>query len=192
MPIDADAFDALLDERPEEALREALGAVAEEPNSADAHYALGLAYEALGRASDQVKAFLDVLRLEAVEDGDVPEWIEDLVYDEGKRTIDGLPEDLRRRLGPVTVLVEPRPSEDIVKAGFDPRLLGLFDGATLEEQSGLDAPPTPTRIVLFSHNLAAAFDDEAELRAEVAVTVLHEVGHFFGLDEDDMERLGLD
>jgi predicted Zn-dependent protease with MMP-like domain len=187
-----DEFDALLDERPEEALRQAQAAVADEPESPDAHYAVGLAYEALERESDKVKAFLDVLRLERLQFDDAPAWITDLIYEEAKRTIEGLPPDFRGRLGAVTVLVEPGPSEDIVKSGFDPRLLGFFDGATSEEQSGADVPPTPTRIVLFSNNLADAFDTEEELRAEVAVTVLHEVGHFFGLDEDDMVRLGLD
>lgn len=187
-----DDFDALLDEDPEAALRAARSAVAEDPESPDAHYALGLACEALGHEAEKVSAFLEVLRLESRDAESLPRWIEDLVYEEGKATIEGLPAEMRHRLGPVTVLVEPLPGEDIVKGGFDPRLLGFFDGATLEEQRGLDAPAVPTRIVLFSYNLAAAFDDEAELRAEVAVTVLHEIGHFFGLDEDDMKRLGLD
>jgi predicted Zn-dependent protease with MMP-like domain len=187
-----DDFDALLDDHPEEALRQAQRAVAEDPRSADAHYAAGLAFEALGRDADKVKSFLEVLRLESGDAEALPEWVEDLVYEEAKSTIEGLPADFRRRLGPVTVLVEPMPSEEIVRSGFDPRLLGFFDGATLEEQMGPDAPAVPTRIILFAHNLSATFEDEAELRDEVAVTVLHEIGHFFGLDEDDMERLGLD
>jgi predicted Zn-dependent protease with MMP-like domain len=187
-----DDFNALLDDDPEAALSEARAAVAEDPESADAHYALGVAYEALEREKEKVEAFLEVLRIESKDAEEVPQWIEDVVYEEAKKTIEGLPAEFRERLGAVPVLVERMPSEEIVKAGFDPRLLGFFDGATLEAQEGPDAPPTPTRIVLFSFNLAAAFDDEDELRDEVAVTVLHEVGHFFGLDEDDMERLGLD
>jgi predicted Zn-dependent protease with MMP-like domain len=187
-----DDFDALLDDDPEAALRTAKEAVAEEPESADAYYALGLAHEALGHEGEKVSAYLAVLRLDAAASDDVPPWVEELVYEEAKATVEGLPPEMRERLGAVTVLVEPLPSVDIVKSGFDPRLLGFFDGATLEDQRGLDAPPTPTRIVLFAHNLAAASEDEDALRHEVEITVLHEVGHFFGLEEDDMERLGLD
>jgi predicted Zn-dependent protease with MMP-like domain len=50
----------------------------------------------------------------------------------------------------------------------------------------------PTRIVLYACNLLAEFPEAEDLREQVEVTVLHEVGHFFGLDEDDLERLGLD
>jgi predicted Zn-dependent protease with MMP-like domain len=50
----------------------------------------------------------------------------------------------------------------------------------------------PTRIVLYTANLTASCQDQDELEREVEITVLHEVGHYFGLDEDDMERLGLD
>jgi predicted Zn-dependent protease with MMP-like domain len=185
-------FDALLESKPEEALGEAQRAVAEDPRSSDAHYALGLACATLGRDSEKVTAFLEVLRLDALSSHEIPSWVADLVYEEAKATIEGLPAEMRQRLGAVTVLVEALPGEDIVKSGFDPRLLGFFDGATSEEQGGLDAPATPTRIVLFSQNLADAVDDEDQLRDEVVITVLHEVGHFFGLDEDDMERLGLD
>jgi predicted Zn-dependent protease with MMP-like domain len=101
---------------------------------------------------------------------------------------------IEERLGPVAILIEPRPSRELVEEGIDARILGLFEGATSEELSGPDAPLTTTRILVFSHNLGDAFagEPEAKLRAEVRVTVLHEVGHFFGLEEDDMERLGLE
>ena len=49
----------------------------------------------------------------------------------------------------------------------------------------------PSRIVIFSSNLLVDFPDPEELAVQVEITVLHEVGHYFGLDEDDMERLGL-
>jgi predicted Zn-dependent protease with MMP-like domain len=52
--------------------------------------------------------------------------------------------------------------------------------------------PAPTRIVLYACNLLAEFPDPVDLQEQVEITVLHEVGHYFGLDEDDMERLGLD
>mgnify|MGYP005813335487 CR=1 FL=1 len=51
--------------------------------------------------------------------------------------------------------------------------------------------PAPTRIVLFTSNLLASFADD-DLEEQVEITVLHEVGHYFGLDENDMVRLGLE
>jgi len=49
-----------------------------------------------------------------------------------------------------------------------------------------------TRIVLFAENLALDFPDADDFEKQVRITVLHELGHYFGLDEDDMVRLGLD
>ncbi len=82
--------------------------------------------------------------------------------------------------------LEPRPSEELVREGFDPRAYGIFEGNMHDEDA-----PVPTCITLFTHNLLADFDDD-ELEEQLEITILHEVGHYFGLDEDDMERLGLD
>lgn len=179
-------------EDPEAWLAEALSWIADEPDSADAHYEAALAYEALERESDRRREMLSVLSLDARSEPQLPPSYDDVIYDEVEQTLGELPPHLAERLGPVTVLVEPRPSRALVESGVDARLLGLFEGATSEELSGAQAPLTTTRILIFSHNLRAAFDDAEQLRAEVRVTVLHEIGHFFGLDEDDMERLGLD
>ncbi len=179
---------------PEAALSEALSWLAEEPTCADAHYEAGLAYEELGREADRTRAFLEVLRLDKLAStGHKPlSDCDEIICDEVEATLAELPPRLSERLGAVAILVEPRPSREAVADGVDPRLLGLFEGATAEEMSGVDAPLTTTRILIFSHNLASAFTDEKSLRDEVRITVLHEIGHFFGLDEDDLERLGLD
>jgi predicted Zn-dependent protease with MMP-like domain len=177
---------------PEEALDEALAWIAEEPDAADAHYEAGLAYEALGNEALRRRHFLETLRLDASPEAEPLPDYEAIIFDQVERTLAELPADFTERLGPVTILVEPRPSRSMVEEGLDPRLLGLFDGATAEELALGDAPLVSTRIYVFSHNLASTFRDEPSLRDEVTVTVLHEVGHFFGLDEDDMERLGLD
>jgi len=185
-----DEFERLLDEDPEGALEEALAWVREEPDSADAHHAAAFAYEVLERDDDRLREALEVLRLDALSPPSALAETERLVHEQAEKALDRLPRELRERLGPVAILVEPRPNEELVREGFDPRLLGFFDGATSEELSGPDAPPVPTRILLFSHNLAIAFDDEESLREEVEITVLHEIGHFFGLDEDRLEELG--
>lgn len=173
------------------ALAKALDWLAEEPDSADAHYEAALAYESLEREVERRREMLEVLRLDALDEAP-PRDCEDIICDAVERALGELPPAILERIGPVTILVEPRPSRALVESGVDARLLGFFEGATCEELSGANAPAVPTRILVFSHNLAAAFEDEAELREEVRITVLHEVGHFFGLDEDDMVRLGLD
>lgn len=135
---------------------------------------------------------LEVLRLDGLDaETPLPDY-DSIICDEVERTLAELPDDFMQRLGPVTILVDPRPSRALVEQGVDARLLGWFEGATSEELSGPDAPLTTTRILIFSHNHAAAFEGEANLRQEVRNTVLHEVGHFFGLDEEDMQRLGLE
>jgi predicted Zn-dependent protease with MMP-like domain len=177
---------------PEEWLRDALAWVDEEPDCADAHYEAGLAYEELGEDAPRTHHFLETLRLDGL-DAEAPlPGHEKVICDQVERTLAELPAPFAERLGAVTVLVEPRPSRNMVEEGLDPRLLGLFEGPTSAELSLGDAPLMTTQIYLFSHNLASAFEDEESLREEVTITVLHEVGHFFGLDEADLERLGLD
>lgn len=177
---------------PAEALDEALSWLDEEPDNPDAHYEAGIAYEELGHEVERRREFLEVLRLDSLSEQAPLSDYETIICDEVEATLAELPPNIGARLGSVAILVEPRPSQEAVKDGVDPRLLGLFEGATCEELSGPDAPLTATRIQIFSHNLASAFEDEPSLRDEVRVTVLHEIGHFFGLEEEDMQRLGLD
>jgi predicted Zn-dependent protease with MMP-like domain len=177
---------------PEAALEEAMAWIEEEPACADAHYEAALAYEDLGREAERRREMLEVLRLDALDGQQPLPGYDEIICDEVERTLAELPADFTQRLGPVTILVEPRPSRQLVEDGADARLLGWFEGATSEELSGPDAPLTTTRILIFSHNHAAAFEEEASLRHEVRTTVLHEVGHFFGLEEEDMHRLGLE
>jgi len=184
-------FERLLDEDPRAALEEARAWVADEPQVADAHYALGLAYEALGQERDKVRSFLHVLELDARDDDAPIRDYQRIIVEEVEATLSLLPAEFRERLGSIAILVELRPTPDLIEDGFDPRLLGLFDGATSAELASADTPATVTRIVIYSHNHASAFEDEASLREEVRVTVLHEVGHFFGLDEDELDDLGL-
>lgn len=184
-------FERLLDEDPRAALEEAQAWVAEEPEVADAHYALGLANEALGLELEKVASFLRVLELDARDDDAPIRDYQRIIVEEVEATLALLPPEFRERIGSIAILVELRPSRDLVEDGFDPRLLGLFDGATSAELASADTPATVTRIVIYSHNHASAFEDEAGLREEVRVTVLHEVGHFFGLDEDELDDLGL-
>lgn len=166
------------------------------PDYADARYLLGCCYEELEREPEKIEQFLEVHRLDAGLDAAIDEEeaaeLENLIVETAEAALAELPGPFRERLAGVPILVEPRPSEELVREGFDPRALGLFEGPTHAEQTNAEITATPTRIALFSANLLAEAVDEEQLRDEVETTVLHELGHYFGLEEADMERLGLD
>lgn len=165
--------------------------IAGDPEHADAHYALGCAAEERGEHPRMVEHNLRVLALDARDDrrarlGQRAEL--DHIEAVARELLNGLPDPFAERLTHVPVVLERRPSRDLVKDGFDPRALGLFEGPT----HGDTHTPAPTRIVLYVNNLLADFPNGDELDEQVEVTLLHEIGHFFGLDEEDMVRLGLD
>ncbi len=96
------------------------------------------------------------------------------------KALSGLPEEFRIRLENVAVLIEDEPPADM------PDTLGLYEGVPLTERS-LDGITLPDRITLFKKPIERACHTEEEIETEVRLTVLHEVGHFFGLEEAQME-----
>ncbi|HEY2371938.1 MAG TPA: metallopeptidase family protein [Gaiellaceae bacterium] len=93
-----------------------------------------------------------------------------------------LPAELREAIRNVEITVEEEYPED-------PDLFGLYEGVPLPER-GDWAGSLPDRIRIFRRPLAESFPDPAELEAEIRITVLHEVAHYFGIDEDRLEDLG--
>jgi predicted Zn-dependent protease with MMP-like domain len=109
---------------------------------------------------------------------------------EVERTLAALPEPLRVQAAPLPVSYEKRPSRALVHDGYEPDLLGLFVGAPLAHP---EESPHPPQIILFVSNLwDFAEGDEELFREEVATTYLHELGHYLGLDEIDLEERGLE
>ena len=88
------------------------------------------------------------------------------------------------------MLLEPRPSRVLVKDGFDPRALARFEGPTLEAPAG--GALIPTSIILYTANLPAEFEDEEELASEIEITLLNEIGSYYSLSEEELDRLGLE
>ncbi len=106
-------------------------------------------------------------------------------------TLDGLPADLRERAEALPVIYEPHPNDDLVADGVDDDLLGLFVGEELSD-IGATAIPLPAQILLFLDNIWDYADgDKKRFLEEVRTTYLHELGHYLGLDEDDLDARGL-
>jgi predicted Zn-dependent protease with MMP-like domain len=110
------------------------------------------------------------------------------------RIVDRLPRQFREQLRNVEFVVEERPSHDLLRAeGLDPRhetLYGIYQGVPLSDRSSLDPPLLPDKITIFAAPLLEDFPDPEELHEEIRLTVLHEIAHYFGMDEEEIEDLG--
>ncbi len=104
--------------------------------------------------------------------------------------LDRLPPQFARLLDNVVVVVEDEPTEeDLLEAGLDPEqdtLFGLYQGVNLIERGATYGNVLPDRIVIYRLPLLAECRDRAELVREIRDTVLHEVGHYFGVAEEDL------
>ena len=118
-----------------------------------------------------------------------------------EQVLDALPEQVHQLLEEVPLLVEDYPADEVL-ASFDlayrDDLCGLHDGIPLTDRSveGSNDSGVPDHIVIYREGItthaagcAATATDEALCR-EIRITILHELGHHFGLDEDDLTRLG--
>jgi len=105
-----------------------------------------------------------------------------------------LPAEVRERMGNLAVVVEDVPSLRLLRAldAPSPSLLGLFVGTPLPEQSLGDLPRPPDAIYLFKRNLERISETRTELIEEIRITLLHEVGHFMGLDEGQIGESGFE
>jgi predicted Zn-dependent protease with MMP-like domain len=110
------------------------------------------------------------------------------------RVIDRLPQQFREQLRNVEFVVEARPSMELLRAeDLDPRhdtVYGIYQGIPLPDRSSFDPPILPDKITIFAEPLLEDFPDPEALREEIRLTVLHEVAHYFGMDEKDIEDLG--
>jgi predicted Zn-dependent protease with MMP-like domain len=104
--------------------------------------------------------------------------------DHVRAALDELPPHLAAALKNIAVVVEDENPED-------PDLLGLYHGVPLPER-GDTAGMLPDKISIYRIPLEESFPDPGELREEIRVTVLHELAHYFGLDEDRIADLGYD
>lgn len=167
-----------------------------EPEAPWALHYLGLLAERRG-SREEAEALFEKARALAPDEFPEPcalrqEDFDALVED----AVAQLPEKVRKYLSNVAIAVEDLPQESEFARDPDPvapTVLGVFRGSPLGEK-GLFDPWShfPDSILLFQRNLERACGSREELVDEIAITVLHEVGHFLGLDEDDLRDRDLD
>ncbi len=101
-----------------------------------------------------------------------------------------LPPEIHRRLENVDIVVEewPGPDESELLGEHD-TLFGLYQGWPLTEREGIGGP-LPDRIVVYRQPILRACETREQTAREIQVTLWHEVGHFLGMNEEDLHRLG--
>lgn len=187
--------DILLEfDRPEEAFEALRVGTRVLPEHTDLAYEAGVAAERIGRWTARREYFRQVWQAENAAEPSFPLWLSgDRFVEIAEETLRGLPDRARSALGNVVVIVEDYPEEWIFETGpGDPRCLGLFDGPERAHEAGCDYVATgPSRIYLFRWNIERTCHSDADVEYQVAVTVRHEVGHYLGLDEDELHARGL-
>jgi len=102
-----------------------------------------------------------------------------------------IPDEFRPYLENVVIEVQRVPSAKLLADEDVPEdILGLYVGVPLEEQGSEYSGHLPDRVLIFRDTLCDMCETREELIDEIRVTVLHEIGHHFGLDEDRLEELG--
>ena len=114
-----------------------------------------------------------------------------------KDAFQSLPEKIRAYVGNCPILIEELPAHELVTEGhFSPQILGLFCGTAATEPGasptlGTEPKLDTDRILLFKRNLEKVAATPEELVEQIQITVKHEIGHYLGLDDDELDRLGL-
>jgi predicted Zn-dependent protease with MMP-like domain len=111
-----------------------------------------------------------------------------------EEVLESLPGEFRERMHNLAIFVEDRPrrskkSRRVAEEGSPGKslVLGVYQGRPATQRSVFDLPTGPDRIVLYQKNIEAVCRNEAEIRHEVRQTVLHELGHYFGMDEAQLK-----
>jgi predicted Zn-dependent protease with MMP-like domain len=108
------------------------------------------------------------------------EEFERLVIDE----LDALPDEMIDGLENVAFVTEDRPEDGSLD------LLGLYEGVSITERDRYGYGELPDRIVLYREPLLAAVESIDELKDEIHVTLVHEIGHYYGIDDEQLHELG--
>lgn len=180
----------------DEAARELEALLADDPDDPWAHHYLGLVEERRGTRKAAEK-HLERARKLSPDEFPPAIHLTEAEFDAAvEAALAQIPDKIRRYLANVAIAVEDfPPAEDLVDSDppLSPQILGIFRGSPWKDKASSDPwAHFPSSIVLYQRNLERFARDRADLVEEIGVTLIHEVGHFLGLDEDDLRDLGLD
>ena len=110
-----------------------------------------------------------------------------------RQALNELPAEFQSRMENVDVVVEPRPTRDqLIGSGLDDdqSLLGLYEGIPLPDRYDYNLV-LPDKITLFQTTIESICETEQDIVREIQDTVVHEVAHHFGIDDDDLDAMGV-
>lgn len=186
------AFDA---GRLDEALKLADASLERDRDDADLHAARAMVLTALGRVGEADHSFARAAELDP-ERHFRPHRLDAAEFDRAvEDVLAGLPDEFAEYLENVEIGVEDSPAPELLgdddsddDGGLEPDLLGVYIGQTVDAEEG----SLPDRVVLFQRNLENISPDRETLLEEIRDTLLHEVGHHFGMDEETLREIESD
>lgn len=165
-----------------------------DPEMAEAHHLQGLLAERAGDEDAAEESFAEARRRDEERYPEPIRMSEEEFLDVARAAVRELDERILEVLEETSFFVQDVPARDLLVESdppLDPQLLGLFVGRNLLEQSVQDSGVLPSTMYLFQRNLERASASRAELEEEIRITVLHEIGHHLGWDEEELEARGL-
>lgn len=162
-----------------------------DPDNSDAIHGIGMCASEDGDRATMVDCFQKVRAADLSEEP--PPWgvTAERFSELCSAAIDELPEALRKLIANVPVIATDYPSEELVKDGVDPRILGLFAGVPHGDKPSVGGAPQLDAIFLFQRNIERMAYSTEDVDNEIHITLVHEAGHFFGLSDEQLEAMGL-
>ncbi len=167
-----------------------------EEDQAPVLHALGEVLEHLGRTEEADTAY----RMASENDREAyppPLHVSRETFEEILReATESLPAELRSHLAEIPVVVEDLPGPVVLASATDdpisPAVLGIFVGRNLREESVFEIPGVPRSILIYQRNLERVCTSREELAREIRKTLYHELGHYLGLEEEELEARGME
>jgi len=167
--------------------------LATDPGLAELHHLQGLLAERRGESESSASSFAEARRLDPDRYPEPIRMDEEEFLEVAREAVRELDERILEVLEETSFFVQDVPARELLAESdppLDPQLLGLFVGRSLLEQSLQDSAVLPNTMYLFQRNLERAASSREELEEEIRITVLHEIGHHLGWDEEELEAKG--
>lgn len=170
--------------------------IAMDEDPAPAQFGIAQALEHLGRYTE-AEGFYDLAHRSDPVAYPLPTRMKREAFERVVReAADSLPEAILSHLSEIPIVVQDLPEKDVLSAeGGDtvtPAVLGLFIGPSIKDKSVYSPPSLPPTVFIYQRNLERICQTREELIHEIYLTLYHEIGHYIGLEEDELEARGLE